>query len=334
MVALTIGMATYNGFDGVYFTTQALRLYQNLEDTEIVVADNDGCETTKQFVEGWTKGRYVLAKDVVGTAAALGEAAETALAITPAVAPRRRDYSPLVRCICMTYNRPPDKQDLVEEAIESFLRQTYPNKELIVLNDCPGQELICDAPGVRVINLPERFPTLGDKQNAAVRLSQGELIAFWDDDVNLPWRLAFSVDRLGAADYFNPRAYWFLEPAGLHADHAMGYAHNASLFTRAAFESVGGYPAISVGYDATMDGLLGTGTAHVVDPLRGAAKLTTGEWFYIYRWGVSPVHISGRGEGETFYQEIGARPVQPGTFRLHPDWRRDYVADTRALVTG
>ena len=34
-----------------------------------------------------------------------------------------------------TYNRPPDQQWLVEEAIESFLRQDYPDKELLVLND-------------------------------------------------------------------------------------------------------------------------------------------------------------------------------------------------------
>jgi hypothetical protein len=43
MVALTIGMATYNDFDGVYFTIQALRLYQDLADTELLVVDNFGC---------------------------------------------------------------------------------------------------------------------------------------------------------------------------------------------------------------------------------------------------------------------------------------------------
>src|SRR5690349_243347 len=51
-----------------------------------------------------------------------------------------------VSCICATYNRPPHFQWLLEEAIESFLRQDYAEKELIVLNDCPEQELLCDAP--------------------------------------------------------------------------------------------------------------------------------------------------------------------------------------------
>jgi hypothetical protein len=68
-VALTIGMATYNDFDGVYFTLQALRLYQDLENTELLVVDNYGCEHTRKFVEEGAKGRYILAPDVVGTAA-------------------------------------------------------------------------------------------------------------------------------------------------------------------------------------------------------------------------------------------------------------------------
>ena len=69
MAALTIGMATYDDFDGVYFTVQALRLYHDLADTELLVIDNFGCETTRDFVETWAKGRYILATAVVGTAA-------------------------------------------------------------------------------------------------------------------------------------------------------------------------------------------------------------------------------------------------------------------------
>ena len=53
MVALTIGMPTYNDFDGVYFTIQALRLYQDLDDTELLVVDNYGCEHTRR---SWTGG--------------------------------------------------------------------------------------------------------------------------------------------------------------------------------------------------------------------------------------------------------------------------------------
>lgn len=69
MPRMTVGMATYDDFNGVYFTVQALRLYQDMQDVELLVVDNFGCENTKAFVEGWTGGRYILRTDIQGTAA-------------------------------------------------------------------------------------------------------------------------------------------------------------------------------------------------------------------------------------------------------------------------
>ncbi len=68
MIELTIGMPTYNDYNGVYFTLQAFRMYQHLEDTELLVVDNFGCDRTRALVES-VNGRYVLATEVVGTAA-------------------------------------------------------------------------------------------------------------------------------------------------------------------------------------------------------------------------------------------------------------------------
>ena len=64
---LTVGMATYRDFDGVYFTLQALRLYQDMEGVELLVVDNFGCEETRSFVEGPARGTYILAPHAVGT---------------------------------------------------------------------------------------------------------------------------------------------------------------------------------------------------------------------------------------------------------------------------
>ncbi len=66
---LTIGMAVYNEFDGVYFTVQALRLYHDLSDTEILLIDNFGCEHTREFIEATPGARYLLATERQGTAA-------------------------------------------------------------------------------------------------------------------------------------------------------------------------------------------------------------------------------------------------------------------------
>jgi hypothetical protein len=114
-IELTIGMATYNDFDGVYFTLQALRLYQDLEHTELLVIDNYGCDHTKQLVEGWLKGRYIRATEVVGTAAprelvfryARGKAVlccDSHILFAPGVIARLKQY----------YREHPDCQDLLQ----------------------------------------------------------------------------------------------------------------------------------------------------------------------------------------------------------------------------
>ena len=525
MVALTIGMATYDDFDGVYFTLQALRLYQDLSDTEILVVDNFGCDTTRDFIENWTDARYIRSTEIVGTAAGRdllfregqGEAilccdshvlfatgaiarlkqyyrdhpetrdllqgpllyddnkniathfypqwrdqmwgtwetdprgldpegepfeipmqglgvfsarkaawpgfnpmfrgfggeegyihekfrqaggrclclpwfrwmhrfgrpkgvpyplsvedkfrnylighSELGLDLEPIVehfsaylAAERIDailadlqltrpvkapiykvappleYSPLVSCICLTYNRAPDHLHLLEETVESFLRQDYPNKELIVFNDTPGQELICHEPGVIVINEPERYPTLGEKFNAAIAHANGALLAPWDDDdINLPWRLSLSVELLGDGDYFNAGYYWFLDPSGLSHDHALGVGHFTSLLSRKAFDSVGGYPPVSLGVDYEMDQLLRATQETVVSQETGYRPLLLGEWFYIYRWGVSPHHLSANGDA-TRWDLIGTQPIVTGRFAIEPRWLADYTAMTRNAI--
>lgn len=63
---LTIGMATYDDFDGVYFTIESLRLYHELcktNDIEFIVLDNNPAgkhgETTKTFINNAVKGKYI-----------------------------------------------------------------------------------------------------------------------------------------------------------------------------------------------------------------------------------------------------------------------------------
>ena len=235
-----------------------------------------------------------------------------------------------VSCVCPTYNRPPDYQWLLEESIESFLRQDHPEKELIVLNDCPEQELVCEAPGVSIINVPRRFHTIGEKYNGAIALSDGEFIAPWDDDdITLPWRLSKSLELLGNADYYNPRGYWLLDSKGLHLDHHKGPAPCSWLYTRRAFDLVDGYPHMSDREDRVMNRRL-RDHPNIKTAKRG--RLSPSEWYYVYRWGISAAHLSHWARGENRYREIGSRPVRPGVYILRPHWREDYVAKTRSRL--
>jgi glycosyltransferase involved in cell wall biosynthesis len=135
--------------------------------------------------------------------------------------------TPLVSCIMPTHNRRP----FVSQAIWYFLRQDYPARELIVLDD--GADAIADLvphdDRIRYVRLDRRM-ALGAKRNLACELSQGTLIAHWDDDDWMgPHRLSAQVAALLAAEadvcgvrdllYYRPYAgdaWCFQEPPGAH----------------------------------------------------------------------------------------------------------------------
>jgi glycosyltransferase involved in cell wall biosynthesis len=218
-----------------------------------------------------------------------------------------------VSCICPTYNRVVSNKTLLEEALQCFLQQDYVDKELIIINDHSGQQIHFDHPDVVVINHPKRFATLGEKYNYAIEQCTGELICSWeDDDLSLPHRISLSVERIGDADYFNPHAY-FCRSGGATTFDRGGYAHNCSMFRKTAWLKVGGYPLLSGPQDAAMDGLL-RAQCKTID-----GALTEAECFYLYRWGVSELHLSAFGDRtQQVYDEYALRCMVGGVFNLQP----------------
>jgi glycosyltransferase involved in cell wall biosynthesis len=101
--------------------------------------------------------------------------------------------APLVTCIMPTC----DRQRFVPDALRFFLRQDYPNLELVVVDDgtVPVAPLLPDDPQIRLIRLPEK-KNVGAKRNIACAAARGELIVHWDDD---DWYPADRVRRQIAA---------------------------------------------------------------------------------------------------------------------------------------
>lgn len=91
-----------------------------------------------------------------------------------------KEEYPLVSCIMPTANR----QKFVLFAIQYFLRQDYPNKELVIVDD--GTEsiepLVPNAAGIKYVRLQNLMNTIGEKRNYACAITKGEIIAHWDDD--------------------------------------------------------------------------------------------------------------------------------------------------------
>lgn len=227
--------------------------------------------------------------------------------------------TPLMSCVMPTYGRP----DYVPEAVACFLEQDYPNKELIVLNDCEGQVYEGELPGVRIVNREQRYPTLGDKRNACIEFANGELIAVWDDDdLSLPWRLSFSwseMKRLGTP-FYRPAeflAYW--GEARLHGNQSVpGWvSHGAVCFTKELWAAVGGYPSQGLGEDATFFKCIHEhlGKEFISYPL------THSDRFYILRGKSAYQHMSIDG-GD------GPLNCSPGRFTILPHPIQDDVLRT------
>jgi O-antigen biosynthesis protein len=101
---------------------------------------------------------------------------------------------PMVSCIMPTSNR----RTFVPKAIEYFLRQGYPRRELLIVDDGDDAvgDLMPDDPTIRYFRLETRH-TVGAKRNLACAESRGDLIVHWDDDDWMAdWRIEYQVTDL------------------------------------------------------------------------------------------------------------------------------------------
>ena len=259
------------------------------------------------------------------------------------------DHKPAVSCICPTYGRP----ELLEEAICCFLLQDYSGpKELIVLNDYAEQTLVFDHPEVRVINLPRRFRTVGEKRNAGVALASYDLLFPWDDDdIYLPHRLSFSVAAFDAAKgFFKPSHSWGWDNGRLHGPEKELF-HASSCWSRDRFDAVRGYDAEGSGHDLIFEKRF----AHNFPGATARFAIQPADIFYIYRWystgsyhlsgfgGLKPGENGGDAEVAAYIQKRASRgDIRQGYIPLQPHWNTDYrrlvsryiatLAEQQALV--
>jgi Methyltransferase domain/Glycosyl transferase family 2 len=102
--------------------------------------------------------------------------------------------APLVSCIMPTA----DRRSFVPQAIRYFQRQTYPHRELVILDDGRQElaDLIPSDSRVRYARMDHKS-TMGAKHNLACELARGEVIVHWDDDDWMAdWRVSYQVEIL------------------------------------------------------------------------------------------------------------------------------------------
>jgi hypothetical protein len=229
---------------------------------------------------------------------------------------------PFVSFAVPTYGRYPHRTHLLEEVIYWFNVQTYRRDrlELVLLNDAPEQKLLCHVPGVVVVNLDYRVPTLGGKRNMIQDLARGDIIIPWDDDdISLPGRATNAVRNLRNHPYWDPRARWFEQGGVLHHNHAQNCTQHASAWRRSSGLR---YREVTRGEDTWF-----ANDASYLTPIH--EPIPPAEWDYVYRWGVSDIHNSAQADPAMTY---AARKVEPGEFLIEPRMRRNYAADCLAIA--
>jgi glycosyltransferase involved in cell wall biosynthesis/predicted O-methyltransferase YrrM len=164
--------------------------------------------------------------------------------------------TPLVSCIMPTA----DRREFVPLAVEYFLRQDYPDRELIVVDD--GADAVADLmpedERVRYFRLDERR-SVGEKRNFACEQARGDVIAHWDDD---DWyatrRLSYQTAELlgGCADVCGVNLLFFYDAGRgaawkyVYPAHQKTWMAGSSLCYRRAFWESNCFEHVDVGEDA------------------------------------------------------------------------------------
>ena len=161
-----------------------------------------------------------------------------------------------VTAVCVTWNRP----EMLGRLIHCFhQQQDVPNSSLLILDDAGQYPCINSGRGWVLLSTGIRYPTLGEKRNAAVEFAaalfpQTEAIAVWDDDdVYWPHTLRSVASALAEAAWAQPRIVFessrrgWLNPTKTYIDESpepVCYG-GAWAFRLAAFNDVGGYPPLN-----------------------------------------------------------------------------------------
>lgn len=236
---------------------------------------------------------------------------------------------PFISCKCITYGR----VDTLVEALHSFLIQDYPKDrcELVIVNDCPFQELIFDHPQVKIFNLKTTFPLIGEKENYAIERCKGELIAVWDDDdIALPNHLMniakFWTEDANILHWAN--GVYYNEP-NITALTSLG--NSGIVYSKVAWQHIGRSPLMNAGGDMVLVQALHALPGETINARPEDKDIS---WFYM--WGGRGYHQSGQGTDVPGKANIIQRHtahieglrrrgwLPEGKVVLEPYWNHDY----------
>ncbi len=145
---------------------------------------------------------------------------------------------PLVSVVIVTYNRP----DALAQSLDSVLRQSYPNREIIVVDNNSTTPIapILDSrgPGIRLIHHDNSAGPCGGR-NAGIQAARGAIVVILDNDVLFasPSEIDTVVAQFQANPGFHVLAFRMVDPSGRLRIREWCHARDAEQFGHLAFET-------------------------------------------------------------------------------------------------
>lgn len=226
----------------------------------------------------------------------------------------------MISVLTITYKR----HHLLEEAIESFLRQenkipTSKEKEMVIINDNPDVNYIFNHPLVRIINHKERFSSIAAKLEWGYKQCKyNNIYRLDDDDLLAPWALdnvCFDIlHNEGYEIYRSSGMYFFMNNK---FEKESDNINNGNVYIKAYLDRIK-FPDKSGNEDADIT------YSHNAKIFHSKQKHTM-----IYRWGMNTFHISGLGEQPNKVILDHADKVldnSKGVIELKPHFKEDYYS--------
>lgn len=224
----------------------------------------------------------------------------------------------MISCKCITAGR----VESLEESLYSFLIQSR-DAEMVIVNDYPEQILEFKHPRVRVYNV-EPFDTIGEKENYALSLCRGDVIAVWDDDDLALINHIDNIEKHFRGGLMHWQRGYFLngEKATITSLGNSGIVYEKKLWEQIPHSG-------NAGYD--MDFVYKVRT--VAEEYSVSPKYPS----WIYRWGNGVYHMSGLGADtpdrdnvvirhRKYLEELKEQGMIPtGKIKLKPQWRKNYL---------
>ena len=216
--------------------------------------------------------------------------------------------APLVSCLMPTA----DRRDLAPRAIQQFLRQDYPDRELIIVDDgaVPIADLIPGDESIRYIRLVQRL-TIGAKHNLACEQARGDVMLHWDDDDWMAdWRVSYQVAELlrrpvgtlcglSRMYFYEPRSHRAWEY--IYPMHGKPWVAGGTFCYTRQFWRLRPFPEINEGGDT------------------------------VYVWDLEPANVAALDDNRFYVATVHAGNTSPKK-TADPGWHPRSEADLRALV--